>query len=158
MSETRLHHLLHEQHVPYEVIHHTRAITAQEVAASTHIRGDMLAKTVMVKLDGRLAMVVLPAAHRVPLGHLRHLTDASRVELATETDFRDRFPDCEVGAMPPFGHLYDMDVYLDERLAGNEEIAFNDGTHTDLVRMPYVEFERLAKPRHVHLSNASPRM
>lgn len=149
MSEPRLQRLLHEQHIPFEVIPHARAITAQEVAASAHIHGRMLAKSVMVKLDGRLAMVVVPADHRVHLDDLRRTTGAGSVELASETDFRDRFPDCEVGAMPPFGNLYGLDVYVDERLAGSEDIAFNGGTHTELVRMPFAEFERLVMPQHL---------
>lgn len=155
MSETRLQHFLHDKHVPHEVIHHARAITAQEIAASAHIRGHMLAKTVMVKLDGRLAMMVMPASHRVDLESLCRAAGAQRCELAGEAEFRDRFPDCELGAMPPFGNLYDMDVYVDERLAAGEDIAFNDGSHTELVRMPYAGFETLVHPHHVTLAPAS---
>jgi Ala-tRNA(Pro) deacylase len=105
----------------------------------------------MVHLDGRLAMVVVPAARRVHFGRLRQETGAAAAELATEAEFRDLFPDCEVGAMPPFGNLYGLEVYVDESLVTDSEIAFNAGTHTEVVRMPYAEFERLVSPHHVHL-------
>lgn len=153
MNEQRLQSYLHEQQVPYEIIHHARAITARTTAASAHIRNNMLAKTVMVKLDGRLAMVVLPASQRVHLGLLRHVTGSNTAELALESEFCDHFPDCEVGAMPPFGHLYGMEVYVDDRLATDQDVAFNAGTHTDLMRMSFKEFERLEAPKHIHLSH-----
>lgn len=147
----RLQHFLEDNHAHFQTIPHPRAITAQEAAAAAHVSGHDLAKTVMVKLDDRLAMVVLPACERVHLGRLRHAVGAQVAELASEAEFRDRFPDCEVGAMPPFGHLYELDVFLDARLAAHDEIAFNAGTHTDLVRMPRGEFEQLARPQRVRL-------
>ena len=155
MNEGRLEQFLHERHAPYETIHHARALTAQETAASAHIRGRLLAKTVMVNIDGRLAMVVLPAARRVHFGRLREATGAHDAGLACESEFRDLFPDCEVGAMPPFGNLYGVDVYADENLAPavGAKIAFNAGTHTDVLRMSYREFERLVRPKHIRLSH-----
>jgi Ala-tRNA(Pro) deacylase len=151
MSEPRLQDFLQRQHTRYELIHHTRAVTAQETAASAHIRGQLLAKTVMVNLDGRLAMVIVPAARRVHFGRLCRETGAQSAGLASEADFRDLFPDCELGAMPPFGNLYGLEVYVDESLVSDADIAFNAGSHTELVRMPYREFERLVAPHHVHL-------
>jgi Ala-tRNA(Pro) deacylase len=151
MSEPRVHDFLQRQHTRYELIHHARAVTAQETAASAHIPGQLLAKTVMVNLDGRLAMVVVPAARRVNFGRLCRDTGAQDAALASEADFRDLFPDCEVGAMPPFGNLYGLEVYVDESLVSDADIAFNAGTHTEIVRMPYSEFERLVAPHHVHL-------
>lgn len=151
MNEGRLEQFLHERHAPCETIHHARALTAQETAASAHIRGRLLAKTVMVKIDGRLAMVVLPAARRVHFGRLREATGAHDAGLACESEFRDLFPDCEVGAMPPFGNLYGIEVYVDESLVTDDDIAFNAGTHTRVMRMPYREFERLVAPHHVHM-------
>ncbi|HXR62571.1 MAG TPA: YbaK/EbsC family protein [Rudaea sp.] len=151
MNEGRLEQFLHERHAPYETIHHARALTAQETAASAHIRGRLLAKTVMVNIDGRLAMVVLPAARRVHFGRLREATGAHDAGLACESEFRDLFPDCEVGAMPPFGNLYGIEVYVDESLVTDDDIAFNAGTHTRVMRMPYREFERLVAPHHVHM-------
>ena len=151
MSEPRLQDFLQRQHTRYELIHHARAVTAQETAATAHIRGQLLAKTVMVNLDERLAMVVIPAASRVHFGRLCQQTGAQAAGLATEAEFRDLFPDCELGAMPPFGNLYGLEVYVDESLVSDADIAFNAGTHTELVRMPYREFERLVAPHHVHL-------
>ena len=151
MTEPRLRDFLQRQHSRYELIHHARTLTAQETAASAHIRGQALAKTVMVNLDGRLAMVVLPASRRVHFGRLCRETGAHSAALASESEFRELFPDCEVGAMPPFGNLYGLEVYVDESLVNDGEIAFNAGTHTDVVRMPYDEFERLVTPHHVHL-------
>jgi Ala-tRNA(Pro) deacylase len=151
MSEPRLQDFLQRQHSRYELIHHARAITAQETAASAHIRGQLLAKTVMVNIDGRLAMVVVPAARRVHFDRLCRETGAQSATLASEADFRDLFPDCEVGAMPPFGNLYGIEVYVDESLVTDSDIAFNAGTHTEVMRMPYSEFERLVAPHHVHL-------
>ncbi len=120
--------------VKYVVIQHSPAFTMQEVASATHIPGKELAKTVIVEIDGRLAMAVLPASQKVELEQLRESLGARRVILAREDDFRDRFPECEPGAMPPFGNLYDMDVYVADSLAEDEEIAFNAGSHTQLVR------------------------
>ena len=97
------------------------------------------------------AMVVLPAARRVHFGRLREATGAHDAALASESEFRDLFPDCEVGAMPPFGNLYGIEVYVDESLVTDDDIAFNAGTHTRVMRMPYREFERLVAPHHVHM-------
>jgi len=152
MLAPRLHHFLDERHVMYETLTHDRTVTAQETANAAQIGSRHFAKTVMIKVDGTLAMLVMPAAYRTDLARLSRALDGAAVELAAETDFRDAFPDCELGAMPPFGNLYGVPVYADARLSSEEEIAFNAGTHTDLVRMPYAEFERLAKPRMLHLA------
>jgi Ala-tRNA(Pro) deacylase len=133
--------------VKYVVIQHSRAYTMQEVASATHISGKELAKTVIVEIDGRLAMAVLPASQNVELEQLRDSLGAQRVTLAREDVFRDRFPECEPGAMPPFGNLYEMDVYVADTLAEDEEIGFNAGSHTELVRMSYRDFDRLVQPR-----------
>lgn len=138
--------LLDEEGVKYVTITHSTAYTAQEIAASAHIPGKELAKTVIVKLDGEMAMVVMPATAKVDLTRLRDVTDADRTELATEQEFQSRFPECSAGAMPPFGNLYGMPVYADESLTLDEEIAFNAGSHTELMRLAYADFERLAKP------------
>jgi len=138
--------------VKYVVIQHSLAFTMQEVASATHIPGKELAKTVIVEIDGRLAMAVLPASQKVELEQLRESLGAQRVTLAREDVFRDRFPECERGAMPPFGNLYDMDVYVADSLAEDEEIAFNAGSHTQLVRMSYRDFERLVQPQTLHFA------
>jgi Ala-tRNA(Pro) deacylase len=147
MACARLQEYLDEQGVRYVSIKHSPAFTAQEIAASAHIPGQEVAKTVIVKLDGGLTMVVLPAPAMVRMNHLKAETGADRVELATEEEFKSRFPDCEVGAMPPFGNLYEMETFVEESLTEDEEIAFNAGTHTELIRMPYADFRRLVGPR-----------
>jgi Ala-tRNA(Pro) deacylase len=147
MPIRKLKQLLDDRRVKYVTVRHSPAYTAQEVAASAHISGYEIAKTVMVKVDGDMAMAVLPAPLQVDLRHLRELIDAERVELATEAEFKALFPECEPGAMPPFGSLYGMETYVAGRLAEDEYIAFNAGTHTELIRMRYRDFERLVDPR-----------
>ncbi len=143
---------LDERSVRYFVITHSPAFTMQEVAAQTHIPGKELAKTVIVEIDGRMAMAVLPASQKVDLDQLREAVGAERVTLAGEEAFRDRFPDCALGAMPPFGNLYAMDTYVADSLTEDEEIAFNAGSHTQLVQMSYRDYERLVEPRVMHFS------
>jgi Ala-tRNA(Pro) deacylase len=147
MPIRKLRELLDDRRVKYVTVRHSPAYTAQEVAASAHISGYEIAKTVMVKVDGKLAMAVLPAPLHVDLAHLKELIGADRVALAGEGEFKALFPECEPGAMPPFGALYGMDTYVAERLAEDEYIAFNAGTHTELIRMRYRDFELLARPR-----------
>lgn len=146
MPIEKLKHFLDQEGVKYVLISHSRAFTAQEAAASAHIPGKELAKTVMVKLGGRMAMAVLPASFHVDLEHLAEVADVETAELATEFEFAGFFPDCETGAMPPFGNLYGIDVYVAESLTEDEEIAFNAGSHTELMRMSYGDFARLVKP------------
>jgi Ala-tRNA(Pro) deacylase len=146
MPLSKLREFLDRNQIQYLVISHSVAYTAQGIAALTHIKGKELAKTVMVMVDGRLAMAVVPASVRVDLYKLKKYLGAETVELATEQEFRDRFADCETGSMPPFGNLYGMDVFADESLADDKEISFNAGSHRELVRMRFDDFERLAKP------------
>ena len=147
MPVRALKQFLDEHTVKYVVIQHSPAFTAQEIAASAHVSGRELAKTVMVKIDGQMAMAVLPASRKVDLDQLKTSLRAGRVELAGEREFKDRFPDCEVGAMPPFGNLYGMDVFVTPALTEDEEIAFNAGSHTELIRLSYMDFDRLVKPK-----------
>ncbi len=153
MLSPRLHHFLDERHVPYTTLTHDRTITALQTANAAHIGNRYFAKTVMLKIGGALAMMVMPAAYRVDLTRLSRALGGREVELAQEDEFKDAFADCELGAMPPFGNLYGMPVYVDARLAEQPEIAFNAGSHTDLVRMPYAEFERLAQPELLYLAH-----
>jgi Ala-tRNA(Pro) deacylase len=147
MPIQKLREFLDAQGVKYVTVRHSPAFTAQEVAASAHISGYEVAKTVMVKVDGRMAMAVLPAPLHVDLRHLKEITGAAKVELASESDFKALFPECELGAMPPFGKLYEMDTFVSDRLTEDEYIAFNAGTHTELIRMRFRDFERLAQPK-----------
>ena len=125
----------------------TTDMRTQEIAASAHIKGRELAKTVMVKVDGKPVMVVLPASQRVDFQVLRDITGGGTVVLSSEAEFRELFPDCEAGAMPPFGNLYGMDVYVAPKLAEDAEIAFNAGSHTELMKLRYSDFERLVQPK-----------
>jgi Ala-tRNA(Pro) deacylase len=152
MPARKLKQFLDENSIKYVTISHSPAFTSQEVAASAHVRGQELAKTVMVKLDGVMAMVVLPATRQVDFAAIRDVSGAKRVELAGEDEFRDLFPECEPGAMPPFGNLYGMKVLVVDSLAGDDEIAFNAGSHTELIRMRYEDFERLVNPEMVPVS------
>jgi len=144
--KTRLENYLRENRVPFEAQHHPRAVTAQEVAATEHIPGKLLAKTVMVVADGEMAMLALPASYQVDLGKAAAMLGTKKARLAEEEEFEDTFPDCEVGAMPPFGNLYGVTVYVDESLAEDETIVFRAGTHTDTMSVKYADFERLVGP------------
>lgn len=138
---------LNDKKVSYSTIPHSIAFTAQETAASAHVRGIEFAKTVIVDLDGVLSMAVLPAQYKINLGLLKREVGAKNVKLASEDEFRTVFPGCEIGAMPPFGNLYGMDVYVEDSLLADKEIAFNAGTHTELIKIQYQDFMRLVKPK-----------
>lgn len=147
MPIKKLKEFLDANHVKYVSVVHSQAYTAQEVAASAHVSGKAMAKTVIVELDGQMAMTVLPANRKIVLQDLREVTGSDQVKFASEEQFKDRFPDCEIGAMPPFGQLYGMDVYVAESLSENEEIAFNAGSHTEIIKLSYEDFARLAQPK-----------
>jgi Ala-tRNA(Pro) deacylase len=147
MPVKKLKEFLDTNRVKYVSIIHSKAYTAQEVAASAHVPGKSLAKVVILELDGEMAMAVLPANRKVILQDLREITGSDQVKFVAEDRFNDRFPDCEIGAMPPFGNLYSMDVYAAESLAENDEIAFNAGSHEEIIKLAYHDFERLVKPR-----------
>ena len=146
MPETRIKEFLDKEHIKYVSIGHSPAFTAQEIAEAAHIPGKKLAKSVIVKIDGELAMVVLPASEHVRLTSLRETLGAQDVELADEDEFKKAFPDCETGAMPPFGNLYGMNVFVSQALREDEEIAFNAGSHSELIRLSYADYERLVHP------------
>jgi Ala-tRNA(Pro) deacylase len=147
MPVDKMKQFLDGEGVKYVAIQHSPAYTSQEVAASAHIPGRELAKTVMVRIDDRMAMAVLPASRQVDTDMLKDVAGADTVSIAGEDEFKDLFPDCEIGAMPPFGNLYDMKVYVDDALTQDEEIAFNAGSHSELVRMAYKDYERLVQPK-----------
>lgn len=142
----KLRELLESNRVPYTVHSHPSAYTAQEIAALQHVKGRRLAKVVMVKAGAELRMLVLPADHRVDLGKLKAVLGGTEVRLAQEAEFRDLFPGCEVGAMPPFGNLYGLPVYADRALEKDEEIVFNAGTHTLTAGVALRDYVALVKP------------
>jgi len=143
---------LDENGIAYVSIKHSPAYTAQGIAQSAHISGKLIAKTVILKIDGKLGMVVLPGNRKVILELLKDLISAKSVELADEAEFKKTFPDCETGAMPPFGNLYGMEVVVSEDLAADREIAFNAGTHSELIQMEFKDYKRLVNPRILNLT------
>lgn len=147
MACGKLKEYLDDNKIPYVTITHSQAFTAQQVAASAHIKGKEMAKTVIIKINDKLAMAVLPATYHVDFHLLKEVTGNENVSLAHESEFKEIFDDCELGAMPPFGNLYNMDVYVAQSLTEDVEIAFNAGTHSELIRMNYSDFERLVKPK-----------
>lgn len=151
MPETHFKEYLDEQGVRYETVTHPTTYTSQETAAEAHVPGRHFAKAVAVRIDDRLALAVLPATDQVDLDKLRNSVGAQSVELASENDFADRFPGCEVGAMPPFGNLFEMEVFVSPHLAEADEIAVNAGTHSEVVKLAYADFARLVKPAEVYL-------
>ena len=146
MPASMLREFLDSHQVKYSTIEHSPAYTAQEIAAISHIPGKELAKSVIVKMDGKVVMAVLPASRRINFSRLKEVTGAKTAELATEREFEELFPDCQLGAMPPFGNLYDMDVLVDKSLTDDEEIAFNACNHRELIRLSLADFTRLVKP------------
>ena len=147
MPVLKLKNFLDENNVKYTTISHSKAFTAQQVAQSAHISGKDMVKTVIIFIDGKMAMAVLPAARHVDFRLLKDAIGIKNIVLAGEMDFKNLFPECEVGTMSPFGNLYDMDVYVDRSLAEDHEIAFNAGSHTELIQMAYEDFERLVNPK-----------
>ncbi|MDH3713715.1 MAG: YbaK/EbsC family protein [Gammaproteobacteria bacterium] len=143
---------LDDNDVRYVTIRHSVAYTAQEIAESAKVPGNEVAKTVMVKLDGRMAMAVLRAPDKVDLGLLRGAAGAKQVELATEAEFQGQFPSVDPGAMPPFGNLYDMPVYVEESLSRDDRIAFNAGSHSELIQLAYEDFARLVEHKVANFS------
>ncbi len=147
MPSLKLKEYLSRHEVPYFTITHSQAFTAQRVAASAHIPGKNMVKTVMVVVNGQMAMAVLPASYQVDFQLLKEITGEGNVRMAGESEFKEMFPDCEVGAMPPFGNLYNLEVYVAKVLQEEDEIAFNAGNHTEVIQMSYRDFEKLVHPR-----------
>ena len=152
MISQKLREFLDNHGIRYITLIHSPAYTAQAVAHSAHVSGNELAKTVIVRIDGHLAMAVLAAAQKVNTDALRLAAGAASVAVADESDFADAFPGCDLGAMPPFGNLWDIPVFVDERLAGTEHITFNAGSHTELIQMGYEDFADLVKPTVANLT------
>jgi Ala-tRNA(Pro) deacylase len=146
MASEKLKSFLDSRGIKYVTIKHSPAFTAPEIAASSDISGRIFAKTVVVDIAGEQALVVLPANRKIMLSDLRDLFDDPEVKLAAETDFMDRFPDCELGAMPPFGNLYGLPVYIAPSFTEEREIAFNAGTHHEVIKMEFKDFDRLVQP------------
>ncbi len=156
MPIQKLKKFLDDNGIKYVSIQHSAAYTAQEVAALAHIPGELMAKTVMVKIDGRMAMAVVPASHQIDFDRLREVAGAESAELASEEEFKDYFPACDVGAMPPFGNLYDLPVYCANALSEDLEIAFSAGSHSELIRLAFADYEQLVQPEIATFSKRVP--
>lgn len=143
----RIRDFLDSQDVSYESLHHPQAFTGQEVAHSLHISGKHCAKTIVLDGDGKLRMAVIPASNRLNLQELRAAMEVNRLEMLPESELVKLFPDCDRGAIPPFGNLYGVDVWVDRAVSDSGEIVFCAGTHEDCLRMKYSDFAKLAKPR-----------
>ncbi|MGE3920431.1 MAG: aminoacyl-tRNA deacylase [Gammaproteobacteria bacterium] len=152
MAVGNIRDFLDHEHIRYKCIKHSPSITAQETAQSAHIHGKELAKTVIVKIGDKLAMVVLTANDKVNFSHLTQSLGGKPIQLASEREFRDQFPNCELGAMPPFGNLYGMEVFVDRKLSEDPEIAFNAGSHSELIRMAYADFAKVVHPQLIQAS------
>ena len=148
----RLQELLDRSGVAYTHTVHPLAYTAREVAAAEHLPAQEVAKVVVFLAENGYCMVVLPANKVVDFQELRALLGFSHARLATETELAELFPDCELGAMPPFGNLYHMPLYLDSGLLADESIAFNAGTHRDVVHLRLDDYRRIASPEVVKLA------
>jgi Ala-tRNA(Pro) deacylase len=142
----RMEEYLRDNGVPFEIMAHTQAFTMPEVAAALQVPGQQVAKVVMVKGDGKMAMLVTSAAHRLDFAKVRAVLGVDKVDLAKEEEFGDLFPDCEIGAMPPFGNLYNVPVYVDQALAEEENIVFRVGTHQQTMKVAYADYAHLARP------------
>ncbi len=153
----RLEHLLVERGVKYEVTPHSPAYTAQEVATVEHVSGYDVAKVVMAAVDDRLVMLVLPAPHRVDLEKVKQNLGAATARLAREEEFARLFPDCDLGAMPPFGNLYGIPVYVDRTLIHDPRIVFNAGSHRETMTIAYADFERLVQPQVMEFAHVASR-
>jgi len=149
-QQKRILAFLKENNVQFTMSQHPKAYTAQRIAATAHIPGKILAKTIVVKIDGKIALAVLPANDRISFKEYSRQLHAKKVELATEEEFRKLFPDCETGAMPPFGNLYDIATYVASDLTQNKEVAFNACNHIDVITMKFEDYNRLVSPVVVH--------
>ena len=138
---------LEKNQVRYEEGYHERVYTSQEIAAAMHVPGRELAKVVMVKVDGKMVMLVLPASYQVETKKLKKTLQCKKIAIAKEKDFEELFPDCEIGAMPPFGNLYDLEVWVDQVLTGDEFIVFRAGSHVETLKIRYNDYARLVNPR-----------
>jgi len=137
---------LDQNNVPYQVILHEEVYTAQELAQALHVPGKELVKVIILRADDRYCMAILPSIRKIDLSALQTQLHAAALSIATEQELKALFPETEIGAMPPFGHLSSMEVWVDVILTTDEYITFNAGTHYEAIRMHYADFERLTQP------------
>lgn len=152
MVPPHLEQFLKNSRVWFEIRKHPPTMTAQELAQRENVDGHQIAKVVVMKEHGKYYMVVLPASYFVDLKEIRRITGHPDLHLATEQELKEIFPDCELGAMPPMGNLYNMPVYVEQDLSEDEEIEFNAGSHEEAIRMKYKDYEGLAHPQILHFA------
>ena len=148
----RIRDYLDSQNVPYETLHHSQAFTAQEVAHSLHVSGKKCVKAVVASGDDKLVILVMPASYRVNFQELKSTLKANQLEMLVESELVGLFPDCDVGAVPPLGNLYGIDVWVDRAVANSEKVLFCAGTHEDCIRMRYSDFAKVTRPYLGHFS------
>lgn len=154
MPSKRLKYFLDSNDVNYQLMNHSIAFSALELSEVTHIPEDYLAKTIIVKTPTHLLMCVVRANDNLDMNLLKKLLNQNDITLATEQEFSREFPDCEVGAMPPFGNLYDMGVYVSDALEKNKDIYFNAGNHSEMIKLSFSDYEHLVHPKVVHITNS----
>ncbi|MBI2026651.1 MAG: YbaK/EbsC family protein [Deltaproteobacteria bacterium] len=138
---------LKKNNIAFKHLNHPEAFTSQQVAQAQHVSGNQFAKVVIVKNGKKFEMAVLPAPDKISIEKLKNLMGVKECRLATEPEMKELFPDCEVGSMPPFGNLYNMNVYVDQDLAIQSDIVFDAGSHKDTIQMKYQDFSKLVKPQ-----------
>jgi Ala-tRNA(Pro) deacylase len=148
----RIRDYLDSQNVPYETLHHSQAFTAQEVAHSLHVSGKKCVKAVVASGDNNLVIVVMPASHRLNIQELKSALKANLLEMLVESELVELFPDCDLGAVPPLGNLYGIEVWVDRAVANAEKVLFCAGTHEDCIRMRYSDFAKVTRPYLGHFS------
>lgn len=153
MPSKRLQYFLDSNQIEYQVLNHSIAFSALELSAVAHIPEKNVVKTVIVKTPHKMFMCVVSANEVLDIGLFRAILNGANVTLASEQEFSREFPDCEVGAMPPFGNLYDMDVYVSDKLAKHKDVFFNAGNHSEVIKLPYTVFETLVHPKVAHITS-----
>jgi Ala-tRNA(Pro) deacylase len=144
----KLDEMLTDRHVSFQRLPHRPTYTANRMAQALHVKGHDVAKSVLLRTGHGYVLAVLPATHQVDLARVRRELGEERVEIASEDDVEKVFPDCERGAVPPFGSFYNVPTLMDETLAADEQIVFEGQTHEEAIRMTYRDYEALEHPRH----------
>lgn len=150
MISQKLREYLDSHSVKYHTELHAPTVDAARTAQAAHIPGREFAKTVIIRNNGRLSMAVLPSTDVVHVEQLKKALGSEDLDLADESELSSAFPDCELGAMPPFGNLYDMEVFVSDHLRNDEHIVFNAGAHDEVMRMSYRDYDRLVNPTVLH--------
>ncbi len=145
-TNNRLINFLDYHNIKFKLLNHDTTYTCEQLAHKLHVSPSNIAKTVIIKYDKGFAMIVLPADKKIVLRYLKNMLTSDNLELAKESEFKKLFPDCEPGAMPPFGNLYKLPVFVARSLTHDDEIIFNAGTHCDAIKMKFDDYTRIVSP------------